>query len=391
MPNIMLAPLDFTALSTAPVEESVWPKSPATPKEKVGVAATAVGVPHRPGASAASPTSSQREDDHDRPPDPQADQAGPWSARPALTVRTSRSSACGRPSRSELNPTATPVLSAAAVTPAPGSPDSGGRVLAFASASKSTACGRSTPSASPHLRGPDRAPVHQPGALGTTPFRLAVALRVAADVPRDRLRDRPLAATALPTAIPVSSIARAMPHAPPSPGSSVTLPPLSHDDGGEVVARLGAAHGDALAVDAVGVRPDVTRQGGQDAWRGARSRRPAGRLLRRLTGRRVGRAVVVGGQGADDPAGVADRGGQRDRPCQRPQPGQLPGPPLPADLVQARGVDTRCPRPRPWRSPRSGSRWSAPWRSSAPHRRSTAPAAVCRSRRRRNRSPARWS
>ena len=40
MPNIMLVPLDLTALKTAPVEESVWPKSPATPNEKVGVAAT---------------------------------------------------------------------------------------------------------------------------------------------------------------------------------------------------------------------------------------------------------------------------------------------------------------------------------------------------------------
>ena len=76
MPNIMVAPLDLTALSTAPVEESVWPKSPATPKEKVGVAATAVGVPHRPGASAASPTSTNARMDHDRPPDPQAQQAG---------------------------------------------------------------------------------------------------------------------------------------------------------------------------------------------------------------------------------------------------------------------------------------------------------------------------
>ncbi len=76
---------------------------------------------------------------------------------------------------------------AAAVTPAPGSPDSGGSVLAFASASKSTACGRSTPSRSPHLRGPDRAPVHQPGALSTTPLGLAVPLLVAADVPGDRL------------------------------------------------------------------------------------------------------------------------------------------------------------------------------------------------------------
>ena len=70
-----------------------------------------------------------------------------------------------------------------------------------------------------------------------------------------------------------------------------------------------------------------------------RSRRPAGRALRCLTRRRVGRAIVVGSQGAHDPAGVADRGGKGDRPCQRPQPGQLPGPPLPADLVQARGVD----------------------------------------------------
>jgi len=40
MPNSMSVPLDLTALKTAPVEESVWPKSPATPNEKVGVAAT---------------------------------------------------------------------------------------------------------------------------------------------------------------------------------------------------------------------------------------------------------------------------------------------------------------------------------------------------------------
>ena len=39
----MFVPLDFTALRTAPVEESVWPKSPATPKENVEVAAEAVG------------------------------------------------------------------------------------------------------------------------------------------------------------------------------------------------------------------------------------------------------------------------------------------------------------------------------------------------------------
>ena len=98
MPNIMLAPLDLTALSTAPVEESVWPKSPATPKEKVGVAATAVGVPHRPGASAASPTSTNARMATTGRRTRRCSMRGAVR-RPALMGRTSRSSACGRTSR----------------------------------------------------------------------------------------------------------------------------------------------------------------------------------------------------------------------------------------------------------------------------------------------------
>ena len=55
----MLVPLDFTALRTAPVEESVWPKSPATPNENVEVAADG-GLPE--GSSSAGHPRGQADD-----------------------------------------------------------------------------------------------------------------------------------------------------------------------------------------------------------------------------------------------------------------------------------------------------------------------------------------
>ena len=117
-----------------------------------------------------APTASE---DHDRPPTRRRTRRGAVRTCP-LTVRTSRSSACATAESPELNPTATPLLSAAAVTPAPGSPASGGNVLVLASASKSTACGRSTPSPPRTSVVPTARPCTRPGALRMAPVRLAV-------------------------------------------------------------------------------------------------------------------------------------------------------------------------------------------------------------------------
>ena len=143
MPNIIVAPLDFTALSTAPVEESVWPKSPPTPKEKVGVAAAAAGLPHRPGAMRRQPHQHQRENDHYRPPEPQPHQTG---CGPHLPAHGAHVQVIGlREAESpELNPTATPELSAAAVTPAPG------HRIVVAGCSRSRWRRRAQPAAGPH-------------------------------------------------------------------------------------------------------------------------------------------------------------------------------------------------------------------------------------------------
>ena len=243
------------------MEESVWPKSPATPKEKVGVAAAAVGgLPHRPGAIAASPTSSQRQKDHDRPAEPQAQPGGAWSAPAALTARTSSVIGLREAASPELNPTATPVLSSAALTPAPGSPDSGGSVFGAGAASKSTACGRSTPSAPRTWVGPHRAPVHQARcpACGD-PLALPWLVRVPADVPRDGLAGPRWQPPRCPPRCRCHRSRGRCPTPPPSAGRAVTLPPLSHTTGVKWSLRLGAAHGDALAVDAVGVGADVAR------------------------------------------------------------------------------------------------------------------------------------
>ena len=87
----MFVPLDFTALRTAPVEESVWPKSPATPKENVEVAAEAVGGLQLAGTHAASPTtaSATRTMTGRR----SRTSRGSWTRSAALMTRTSRSSA----------------------------------------------------------------------------------------------------------------------------------------------------------------------------------------------------------------------------------------------------------------------------------------------------------
>ena len=229
MPNIIVAPLDFTALSTAPVEESVWPKSPATPKEKVGVAAAAVGLPQRPGAMAASPTSTSAR----RTTTGRRSRSRPGGARSArpLTVHTSRSSACGRTESHGAEPDG---QTAAVVRRGhPRSRITGQRWQRTGGGVDAEQHGLRAVDAvtTPHVGGPDRAPVHQPGPLRMTTVGLAVAGGVPTDVPGDGPGGPPLAATALPTAIPVSWIARAMPHAPPSAGSWVTLPPLSQATG----------------------------------------------------------------------------------------------------------------------------------------------------------------
>ena len=145
MPNIMLAPLDFDRVEHGAGGGVGLAEVPGDTEGEGGRGSDRRRCPPPARHQRGQPHQHQRKEDHDRPPDPQAHQAGrgPQAGAHGAHVQVIGLRVAESP---ELKPTATPVLPAAAVTPAPGSPDSGGRVLAFESASKSTACGRSTPS-----------------------------------------------------------------------------------------------------------------------------------------------------------------------------------------------------------------------------------------------------